>query len=164
MKNIVLIGMPGSGKSTVGKALAAAAGMEFLDTDDSIQAFTGEPLQVTLNREGKEPFLVIENQVCAGVHVENTVIATGGSVVYGKEAMENLRNNGVFVYLQYDFPTLDKRLTNLDTRGVAFGPGETIYDLFLERVPIYEQVTDVTISCEGKTLEDIVREILTAVK
>ncbi len=163
MNNIVLIGMPGAGKSTVGVVLAKMAGMRFLDTDLSIQEYMGERLQDTIDREGKQAFLRIENIVVSGVRAENTVIATGGSVVYGQSAVETLRENGVLVYLRYGLDTIASRLTDLDTRGVAMAPGETIQDLYEERTPRYEAAADVTVDCEGKSIEQIVVEILSAV-
>lgn len=164
MKNIVLIGMPGAGKSTVGVVLAKKAGMKFLDTDLSVQEYMGECLQETIDREGKEAFLRIENIVISGITVENTVIATGGSVVYGKAAMENIRTNGVMVYLQYNYETIEKRLTNLDTRGVAMAPGESLRDVYDDRIPRYEAVADVIVNCEDRTVDEIVREIIRQVR
>ena len=164
MKNIVLIGMPGAGKSTVGVVLAKAMHMRFLDTDLSVQERMGECLQDTINREGKEGFLKIENEVLSTIHVENTVIATGGSVVYGKEAMAAMRDGGVLVYLQYTYPTIESRLTNLDIRGVAMGPGETLRQVYDDRIPRYEAAADVTIPCEGKEVDDIVAAIMEKTK
>lgn len=160
MRNIVLIGMPGAGKSTVGVVLAKKAGMRFLDTDLSIQEYMGECLQKTIDREGKEAFLRIENIVISGITAENTVIATGGSVVYGKAAMENIRQNAVTVYLQYPYETIERRLTNLDTRGVAMSLNETLRDVYDDRIPRYEAAADVTIDCDGKSVDQIVGEIL----
>ena len=160
MKNIVLIGMPGAGKSTVGVVLAKAMHMRFLDTDLSVQERMGEGLQDTINREGKEGFLKIENEVLSTIHVENTVIATGGSVVYGKEAMAAMEDGGVLVYLAYTYPTIESPLTNLDIRGVAMGPGETLRQVYDDRIPRYEAAADVTIPCEGKEVDDIVAEIM----
>ena len=148
MKNIVLIGMPGAGKSTVGVVLAKAMHMRFLDTDLSVQERMGECLQDTINREGKEGFLKIENEVLRTIHVENTVIATGGSVVYGEDAMAAMRSGGVLVYLQYSYPTIEARLTNLDVRGVAMGPGESLRDVYEDRIPRYEAAADVTVACD----------------
>lgn len=164
MKNIVLIGMPGAGKSTIGVVLAKTAGMRFLDTDLSVQEYMGECLQETINREGKEAFLRIENIVISAVKEENTVIATGGSVVYGNAAMENLRENGVFVYLQYSYETIEERLTNLETRGVAMAPEETLREVYDDRCPRYEAAADVTVACEGKDVDEIVWEILRQVR
>ncbi|MCI6647330.1 MAG: shikimate kinase [Oscillospiraceae bacterium] len=164
MKNIVLIGMPGAGKSTVGVVLAKAMHMRFLDTDLSVQERMGECLQDTINREGKEGFLKIENEVLSTIHVKNTVIATGGSVVYGKEAMAAMEDGGVLVYLQYTYPTIESRLTNLDVRGVAMGPGETLRQVYDDRIPRYEAAADVTIPCEGKEVDDIVAAIMEKTK
>ena len=160
MKNIVLIGMPGAGKSTVGVVLAKAMHMRFLDTDLSVQERMGECLQDTINREGKEGFLKIENEVLSTIHVENTVIATGGSVVYGEDAMAAMRSGGVLVYLQYSYPTIEARLTNLDVRGVAMGPWESLRDVYEDRIPRYEAAADVTVACEGLEVDDIVWEIM----
>ena len=156
MKNIVLIGMPGAGKSTVGVVLAKAMHMRFLDTDLSVQERMGECLQDTINREGKEGFLKIENEVLSTIHVENTVIATGGSVVYGQEAMEHLRAIGQVIYLQLSCEQIEERLGDLHARGVTIKPGWTLRDLYNERVPLYERYAHLTVPCDGLRLREVV--------
>ena len=156
MKNIVLIGMPGAGKSTVGVVLAKAMHMRFLDTDLSVQERMGECLQDTINREGKEGFLKIENEVLSTIHVENTVIATGGSVVYGQEAMEHLRRIGQVIYLQLSYEQIEERLGDLHARGVTIKPGWTLRDLYNERVPLYERYAHLTVPCDGLRLREVV--------
>ena len=160
MQNVILIGMPGCGKSTVGVVLAKAMGMDFIDADLVIQRSAGKRLSALIDELGDEGFRQLENRVNAGIHVENTVIATGGSVVYGKEAMAAMRDGGVLVYLAYTYPTIESRLTNLDVRGVAMGPGETLRQVYDDRIPRYEAAADVTIPCEGKEVDDIVAEIM----
>lgn len=160
MNNVILIGMPGCGKSTLGVLLAKSLGMTFLDTDLVIQDREHALLSQLIRTHGSDGFLALEGSICAQLDVNNSVIATGGSVVYGKEAMAAMRDGGVLVYLAYTYPTIESRLTNLDIRGVAMGPGETLRQVYDDRIPRYEAAADVTIPCEGKEVDDIVAEIM----
>jgi len=154
--NIVLIGMPGCGKSTVGVVLAKALGMDFIDSDLLIQRSQGKRLSQIIDEVGDEGFRQVENNVNAGIHVDNAVIATGGSVVYGKEAMAHLRSIGQVVYLQLSYDNVQDRLGDLHARGVSMKPGQTLCDLYNERCPLYEQYAHITLPCDGLRLRDVV--------
>lgn len=159
MKNIVLIGMPGAGKSTVGVVLAKHEGFGFLDSDLVIQEKTGLLLHEIISREGDEGFRQVENRVNASLQVRHTVIATGGSVIYGREAMQHLRRIGTVVYLKLSCPSIAERLGDLKERGVTLKKGQTLQQLYDERVPLYERYADITIDCEEKSIREIVAEI-----
>ena len=156
MKNVVLIGMPGAGKSTVGVVLAKTLGMNFVDTDLLIQAETGQKLQEIINEKGSAAFLAIENDVVKRLSLPSAVVATGGSVIFGPEAMQSLKKNGVILYIRLSAETIADRLKNIQTRGIAMPPGMTIADLYAQRAPLYEQYADVVAEAEGKSLEETV--------
>ena len=137
-QNIILIGMPAVGKTTVGRRIAAAADMTFLDTDRVIEAETGKTIPELLRAHGTDGFLSIENRICAAVEAQNCIIATGGSVVYGEDAMRHLSEIGTVVYLKLAYPLLQKRLRTPRERGVVLRRGQSLYDLYRERVPLYE--------------------------
>lgn len=158
--NIVLIGMPGVGKSTIGVILAKVLGYQFLDADLVIQEKEGKLLREIIEGVGTEGFIQVENRINASLDVEKTVIATGGSVVYGKEAMEHLKEIGTVVYLQVPFERLEKRLSDIKGRGVVLREGQTLYDLFMERTPLYEKYADISISEGNLNVEQTV-ELLT---
>ncbi len=158
--NIVLIGMPGVGKSTIGVVLAKILGYHFLDSDLLIQERKGKRLHQIISEVGTEGFLKIENDVNASIKADRTIIATGGSAVYGKEAMEHFKEIGTVVYLKVDFLTIRKRLRNLERRGVALKPGQTLRDLYDERTVLYEKYADVTVDEKGLGTEDTIREVL----
>lgn len=160
MKNIVLIGMPGAGKSTIGVLLAKALLFAFTDTDLIIQSKHGMSLCEIIEKEGTDAFLKIENDVIAECTFSNCVIATGGSAVYGEEAMKKLRENGTVVYLKLPISELEKRLGNIRTRGVAMDKGETIADLYEKRKPLYEKYADITVDCLDLSAEECVEEII----
>lgn len=143
--NITLIGMPGSGKSTIGVLLAKRLGMEFVDTDLLIQKREKRRLPEIIAREGIDRFLEIENEVNASLEVENTIIAPGGSAVYGREAMEHFREISKVVYLKLSLRELKKRLGDLKSRGVVCKEGETLADVMRERAPLYEQYADLIV-------------------
>lgn len=164
MDNIVLIGMPGVGKSTLGVVLAKVLGYEFLDADLLIQKQEKKRLYQIINEVGTEGFMKVENRVNASIEAERTVIATGGSVVYCEEAMEHLRSIGTVVYLKLSLKSLAKRLGNLTKRGVLLKEGQTLKDLYEERVPLYEKYADVTVDEEGKDLEASLQEVLDTLK
>ncbi len=157
--NLILIGMPGSGKSTVGVVLAKKLGLRFMDSDLVIQEKTGKLLYQLIAECGEEGFLSLENQINASISAEDTVIATGGSAVYGKEAMEHLKEIGRMVYLRLPYEELAERLGDLHERGVVLKPGYTLHDLYQERMPLYEQYADMTIDCGGKSIPQIIKEI-----
>ncbi len=157
--NIVLIGMPASGKSTAGVILAKVLGMDFIDADIVIQKKTGKRLADIIEEEGVQGFIDIENSINAGIEAENTVIATGGSAVYGKEEMEHFKEIGTVVYLEVPFDELDSRLSDIKGRGVVLKEGQTLHDLYEERVPLYEKYADITVSEDGWNAEKIVVDI-----
>ena len=159
MNNITLIGMPGAGKSSIGVVLAKVLGYQFIDSDLLIQKAEKRTLSEIIADEGTEGFKAIENRVNASIQVENTVIATGGSVVYCDEAMQHLKSEGVVVYLKISLELLSRRLGNLKGRGVVLKEGQTLASLYDERVPLYEKYADLIIDCNGKMLRDIVAEI-----
>ena len=149
MNNITLIGMPGVGKSTIGVVLAKVLGYEFMDSDLLIQRQEKRRLHQIIEQEGVEGFKAIENRVNASIETENTVIATGGSVVYCEEAMDHLKKIGKVVYLRLSLDSLAKRLGNLEKRGVLLKEGQTLKSLYEERVPLYERYADIVIDEEG---------------
>ena len=153
MANIVLIGMPGCGKSTVGVLLAKALGMRFLDTDVVFQAQQGRKLQEMINEIGIDAFLNMEEACVCGIECDHTVIATGGSVVYGKKAMRHLHSNGLIVYIQLPYQEIEKRLSNLATRGVTLREGQTLRDLYDERIPLYEAEADIVFDASHEEIE-----------
>jgi len=159
MKNIILIGMPGVGKSTVGVVLAKKLGYGFLDSDLLIQEKYKKLLHEIIEECGVEGFWQAENEVNASIKTDNTVIATGGSVIYGKTAMEHLRQIGTIVYLKLSCEELAVRLGDLNERGVTLKEGQDLEALYAERLPYYEKYAELTIDCENKMIRDIVEEI-----
>lgn len=159
MANIVLIGMPGCGKSTVGVLLAKALRMRFLDTDIVFQAQQSKKLQEMINEIGIDAFLNMEEACVCGIECEDTVIATGGSVVYGKKAMQHLHQQGLVVYIRLPYEEIEKRLSNLATRGVTLRPGQTLRDLYDERIPLYEAEADLFFDASKGGIEQTVQEL-----
>ena len=162
--NIILIGMPGVGKSTIGVILAKIIGYHFLDSDLVIQEREERLLHEIISQEGLDGFLKIENDVNASINVERTIIATGGSAIYGKEAMEHFKEIGTVVYLKADYKTIRRRLGNLERRGVALKPGQTLKDLFDERTVLYEKYADVTVDEQGLGTEETIGAVLRALE
>ncbi|MBQ7101554.1 MAG: shikimate kinase [Clostridia bacterium] len=160
MKNIVLIGMPGAGKSTIGVLLAKSLLCSFTDTDLIIQNTCRKSLCDIIEEKGTDGFLQVENDIICACEFKNSVVATGGSAVYGKEAMEKLKKNGIFVYLKITLAEIEKRLADIKTRGVAMKNGETVAQLFEERTPLYESLADITLDCTGLTPERCVDSIV----
>ena len=160
MKNIVLIGMPGAGKSTVGVLLAKSMLMDFCDTDLLIQKKYSKSLCEIINEDGIDAFIKKEDELVSQVEFENTVIATGGSVVYGENAMKNLKRNSLVVYLKVRPEELYARINNIHTRGIAMKEGTTLDDLYNERAPLYEKYADKIIECENLTPEECVELIM----
>lgn len=159
MGNIVLIGMPGSGKSTIGVVLAKIMGYEFLDSDLVIQKREKRRLSQIIEEEGSDGFLKIENEVNASLNPVDTVIATGGSAVYGTEAMEHLQGIGTVIYLKLEYKDLKRRLGNLKNRGVVLKDGQTLLDLYNERIPLYERYAHIVIDEKHKDIQKIALEI-----
>jgi len=159
MKNIVLIGMPGSGKSTLGVILAKTLKMPFVDTDIIIQQNQNRLLQEIIEEDGIDAFLSIEEKAILDLDVEGTVIATGGSVVLKPEGMKYLKEIGFVVYLQLPYMEIEKRIRNITTRGIVMKKGQSLLQVYDERVPLYEKYADATIRCMGKTMEQITEEV-----
>ncbi len=157
--NIILIGMPTSGKSTVGVILAKILGYRFIDADIVIQEQEGRRLSEIIASEGVDGFVDIENRVNSGIEAERTVIATGGSVIYGKEAMEHYRSIGRIVYLKVSFETLTNRLHHARQRGVVMKEGQTLESLYEERCALYERYADITVDEGDDTLEDVTQKL-----
>lgn len=163
-KNIVLIGMPGAGKSTIGVLLAKALRKPFTDIDLIIQQQENELLQDIIHQRGVKSFLSVEEKAVLGLRVENHVIATGGSIVYSYDAVNHLKENGILIYLQLEFEEIERRITNITSRGIAIHREQKLIDLFKERVPLYEKYNDITVCCSNKHMEDVVAEIIEVLK
>ena len=145
MNNLILIGMPSCGKSTLGRLLAKELNYDFVDTDEVIIRRNGCPLRDILDARGVDGFVEVEEEAICSVQAENTIIATGGSAVYSEKAMTHLRSLGKIVYLELTFEEMDRRLGDLHARGVAIAPGATLMDLYNERVPLYKKYADITV-------------------
>ena len=159
MKNVILIGMPGAGKSTVGVVLAKRLGYTFLDSDLVIQQKYGKLLHELIREHGVEGFWKIESDVNAGLTCDKTVIATGGSAIYGTEAMEHLRSIGTVVYLRLTLSQIEERLGDLTERGVTLREGQDLKALYEERTPLYEKYAHVIIDCDGQKVRELVTRI-----
>ena len=158
--NIALIGMPGVGKSTVGVLLAKAISWSFVDTDVLIQVSEERRLQDIIHTEGIEAFVRLEQRYVLSLDRRRYVIATGGSVVYGPAAMEHLKSLGAIVHLDLPLHLLEKRLQNLNGRGVAMAPGQTLHGIYQQRQPLYREYADLTIRCEDLLQEQVADEIV----
>ena len=159
-KNIILIGMPGVGKSTVGVILAKLLGYSFVDTDLVIQKKEKKLLKDIIAEKGIDGFIETENRILSTFSADNSVIATGGSVVYGKEAMVNLSANSIVVYLKLDYNKLRYRLGNIKNRGVVIRKGQSLNALYKERVPLYEKYADIIIDENGCNIEKTINKIM----
>ena len=161
--NIILIGMPGVGKSTIGVIMAKMLGYEFVDSDLVIQKTEGKLLKDIIEAEGQDGFLEIENRINSGLELQRTVIATGGSAVYGKEAMEHFKEIGFVVYIRQSLAELEKRLKNIRNRGVVLKDGQTLAGLYEERRVLYERWADVTVNEEGLDIEQTLAAAIEAI-
>ena len=157
--NIVLIGMPGAGKSTVGVVLAKKLGYSFVDADLVIQSWEGKLLHEIIEERGVEGFWMLEETVGESIEAERTVIATGGSAVYGGNAMAHYRQIGTVVYLSLPLTEIRERLGDLTERGVTLKAGQDLDSLYAERQPLYERYADVTVECGGLQIREIVEKI-----
>ena len=157
-KNIVLVGMPASGKSTVGVILAKVLGYRFLDCDLVIQEQEGRRLSEIIEQDGIDGFMEIENRILSGIETDRCVIATGGSAVYGDEAMKHLKENGTVVYLRVGIDLLLERLNDLHQRGVVIKEGQTFEDLYSERSALYEKYADITVTEKSNSAFDVLEE------
>ncbi len=161
--NIILIGMSGAGKSTLGVLLAKTLGMNYVDTDIVIQQTQGRLLQEIIDTDGTEKFIKVEEKAITGLKLKNCVVATGGSVVYSDKAMRFLKSHGQIVYLHVPYEEIEKRLKNIRDRGIVIKEGNSLKDVYDERVPLYKKYGDKTVDCTGRDTEECVREILKAV-
>jgi shikimate kinase len=158
--NLVLIGMPGSGKSTVGVILAKKTSRDFVDTDVLIQVSQGKKLQDIVDRDGYAVLRNIEESVLLDLRLRNHVIATGGSAVYSDRAMAHLKTDGLVIFLDVDLPTLESRITDFGTRGLAKRPEQSLADLFEERFALYTKHSDLRIKCDGLNQEAVCAKII----
>ena len=158
--NLILIGMPASGKSTVGVILAKVIGYDFIDSDLLIQKKEGMRLADIIKKKGIDGFLEVENEVNASIEASQCVIATGGSAVYGEEAMKHLREIGAVIYLQVDYSVIQKRLHNIRQRGVVLRQGQTLQDLYDERTVLYEKYADLIVREGSSEIEAVVARII----
>lgn len=159
-KNIILIGMPAVGKSTVGVILAKLLGYSFVDTDLVIQKSEGKLLKNIIAEKGIDGFIETENRILSKLDTVNSVISTGGSVIYGDEAMKNLSRNGIVIYLKLDYNKLKYRLHNIKNRGVVIREGQSLSSLYRERAPLYEKYADIIIDENGCSIEKTVNKIM----
>ena len=157
--NITLIGMPASGKSSVGVVLAKRLGKKFVDTDIVIQEKYGKLLKELIEEHGDEGFREIEDEVNAGLDLDNSIISPGGSVVYGEKAMRHLKEISVIIYLELSYTAIKSRLGDLRERGITLKEGQSLKDLYLERVPLYEKYADITVNEMKKSLAKTIDEI-----
>jgi len=158
--NLVLIGMPGAGKSTTGVLIAKELGKTFIDADLIIQERENALLQEIIDRVGFEEFLVIEESVLLDLDTDNSVIAPGGSVIYSEKAVDHLKKKSLFVYLKVDYDEIKRRLNNIASRGIVFGEGKGLIDLYEERTVLYEKYADLVIECSGLSIEKVTQEIV----
>lgn len=162
--NVILIGMPGCGKSTIGVLLAKALQLDFTDCDLVIQKRAKMGLQEIIDTKGIDEFLKIEEKVLCDGNFCDTVVATGGSAVYYPAAMEHLKNNAITVYISLPYEEIEKRLSNIKTRGVAMTKGQTLKGIYDERVPLYEKYADITVESVGLGVEQTVEKVAKRIK
>ncbi len=162
--NIILIGMPGCGKSTIGAVLAKLIGYRFLDTDLVIQNMEGKVLQDIIDEDGLPTFMTSEEKALCSVYCDETIIATGGSAIYSERGMRHLRSLGKVVYIKLDISEIEKRLSNLASRGVAGAKEKTISQIFDERRPLYEKYADYIVDCTGNEVSENALKIVDSTK
>ena len=163
-KNIILIGMPGCGKSTLGVVLAKMLCADFLDLDLVIQKKIGMTLQEYIDQNGVEAFLELEADIASGLECENTVVATGGSAVLNSRAAEHLVSLGKTVYISLPLAEIEKRITDLSSRGVAMSRGETLRDVYEKRIPIYQRYAHATVDISGLTIAEACAKVCETIK
>jgi shikimate kinase len=163
VRNIILIGLPGAGKSTIGVILAKIMGMNFIDTDILMQENTGRLLQEIIDKEGAAAFLEIEEKTICSLHATHTVIATGGSVVFSEKAMAHLKTGGIVIYLEISYGEMLHRLKDITTRGIVLNAGQSLREMHDQRIPLYEKYAEIRVDCSDelfeRTVENIVHEI-----
>ena len=164
MKNIILIGMPGAGKSTMGVILAKTLGRNFIDTYIVAQETTGRLLQDIIDVEGAAAFLKTEEKTILSLHCHNAVIATGGSVVFSEKAMDHLKKDGVVICMDISFEEMVRRLNNITTRGIVLGAGQGLSGMYDQRAPLYEKFADITIDCSDGDFEQCISHVITGLR
>ncbi|MCQ2455342.1 MAG: shikimate kinase [Clostridia bacterium] len=164
MKNVILVGMPGCGKSTCGVLVAKILCKDFTDTDLLLQNNEKMPLQDIINIKGNDYFALAEEKAICNSNFENMVLATGGSVVYSQNSMEHLKKNALIIYLEISFETMIKRIENIESRGIVLKSGETLEDMYMSRIPLYEKYADVKIDCNNGDIEKTVSQIVSCIK
>lgn len=162
-QNIILIGMAGAGKSTLGVLLAKALGMDFIDSDIIIQQRQNRLLQEIIDEDGIDAFLNTEEEIVSSLDYQNTIIATGGSVVYSDKAMTALKKNAMVIYLSLPFEEIQKRVTNIETRGIVLKKGNSLRDAFEERLPLYKKYADIILDCANRDIESCVTQMVKTV-
>lgn len=162
--NIVLIGMPGSGKSSCGVIAAKVMLKNFFDTDLLLQGLEQSRLQDLIDEKGTDYFYAAEENAILSLKLEATVIATGGSVIYSEKAMEHLKSLGQVIYLHLSYETMMKRIHNFTTRGIVVKNGNTLFDMYNERLPLYEKYADKIIYCDENTVEETVEQIVRVIE
>jgi len=160
VRNVVLIGMSGAGKSTLGVLLAKALRMDFVDTDIVIQQHDGRLLQEIIDNDGIEKFMKVEEKVVSELQFKNCIISTGGSVIYSDEAMNVLKKGGQIIYLHVPYEEIKRRLADITSRGIVIKQGNSLLDVYEERVPLYMKYSDITLDCSNKDIEHCVSEII----
>lgn len=159
MANIILIGMPGCGKSTVGVILAKTLGIGFVDTDLIIQQRENKLLQNIIDNDGIDYFLNCEAEAVKSLYCDNCVVATGGSVVYREDAIQHLKSNGKIIFLDVPLDEIKRRLNNINTRGIAAKKNKSIEDIYNERIALYNKYADIIIKTDGESVEKTVEKI-----
>ncbi|MGL1893304.1 MAG: shikimate kinase [Spirochaetaceae bacterium] len=162
--NVILVGMPGAGKSTIGILLAKRITFNFIDTDVNIQLETGESLQETINRDGYLRLREIEEEVLYNLNPNNSVVSTGGSAVYGPRAMDVLKSDGLVVFIKTDLSELKRRVSNYEKRGIARRPDHSFQDLFVERNLLYNKYADIVVNSVQGNQDSMVEDIVTALR
>ena len=162
--NIIFIGMPAVGKSTIGVVAAKRLGMRFVDTDLLIQEQEGRLLHEIIEEAGEDGFLAIENRVNRELQVENSVIAPGGSVVYSDEAMRHFKEIGTVIYLRVSYDTIRRRIRNPRQRGVVLREGQSFQELYEERAKLFEKYADITIDEDQLSIEETIGKVLSVIK
>ncbi len=162
--NIILIGMPGSGKTTIGTEISEVLGYGYIDSDSVIVAREGKRLNEIIEERGREGFLDIEAKINSELCANRCVIATGGSVIYRDSAMQKLKTMGKIVYLKHSYEVIARRLGDLKKRGVALKDGFTLKDLYEERTPLYEQYADIVVEMPDGTKAEAVAAVVKALE
>jgi shikimate kinase len=158
-ENLVMVGMPGAGKSTIGVLLAKETSFDFLDVDVYIQGQEHRRLQEIIDVEGIDTFKKLEEKHLCKIDVDGVVVSTGGSAIYSNKGIASLKNKGLVIFLKINMETLEERLGDFSTRGVVIAPGQTFEDLFAERNKLYAAAADIVIKCDGKSQDELVKEI-----